>query len=282
MSTGLATLASPGRISAQRVAASPAPAPAARARPPRRRRRRGSRARRRSSARRRGGRAAAAGSRAAPATSTSSSSVRARSTPAWWKSASTAASEPASAAVCELAALAPAAVAPALQGEDRLAPRHAAREPRELARVAERLEVEQDEHRSPGRPPTTRAGRSRRRPPCCRSRRTPRSRGALEPCSSSASPSAPHCDEKPMRPGGQRAAARRSRSGAASRRRSRGSSARAAGAPCARTSASSCSCRSTTLGADLREAGRDHAERRHALAPAPPRPPRARAGRAGR
>ena len=39
--------------------------------------------------------------------------MRARSTPAWWKSASTAASDPASAAVWELAAFAPAAVAPA-------------------------------------------------------------------------------------------------------------------------------------------------------------------------
>ena len=38
------------------------------------------------------------------ATSTSSSSDAARITPAWWKSASTAVSEPASAAVCELAA----------------------------------------------------------------------------------------------------------------------------------------------------------------------------------
>ncbi len=46
------------------------------------------------------------------ATSTSSSSVRVRITPAWWKSASTAASDPASAAVCELAALLPACVVP--------------------------------------------------------------------------------------------------------------------------------------------------------------------------
>ena len=46
------------------------------------------------------------------AASTSSSSVRARRTPAWRKSASTAVSEPASAAVCELAARAPAPVVP--------------------------------------------------------------------------------------------------------------------------------------------------------------------------
>ena len=48
------------------------------------------------------------------ATSTSSSSESARITPAWWKSASTAASDPASAAVCELAARAPDAVLPLL------------------------------------------------------------------------------------------------------------------------------------------------------------------------
>ncbi len=47
------------------------------------------------------------------AASISSSSVRARSTPAWRNSASIAASDPASAAVCELAARAPAAVVPA-------------------------------------------------------------------------------------------------------------------------------------------------------------------------
>ena len=46
------------------------------------------------------------------ATSISSSSVRARITPAWRKSASTATSEPASAAVCEPAARLPARVLP--------------------------------------------------------------------------------------------------------------------------------------------------------------------------
>ena len=46
------------------------------------------------------------------AASISSPSVRARITPAWWKSAFTAASEPARAAVCELAARAPVAVVP--------------------------------------------------------------------------------------------------------------------------------------------------------------------------
>ncbi len=46
------------------------------------------------------------------AASISSSSVRARKTPAWWKSAATASSEPASAAVCEPAARAPAVEVP--------------------------------------------------------------------------------------------------------------------------------------------------------------------------
>ncbi len=44
--------------------------------------------------------------------SSSSPSVPARITPAWWKSASTAASEPASAAVCEAVARWPARVVP--------------------------------------------------------------------------------------------------------------------------------------------------------------------------
>ena len=78
------------------------------------------------------------------ATSISSSSDPARITPAWRKSASTAASEPASAAVCELAARRPARRGAALQGEDGLAPRDPPGEPAEPARIAERLDVEQD------------------------------------------------------------------------------------------------------------------------------------------
>ena len=46
------------------------------------------------------------------AASISSSSVPARSTPAWWNNASTACSDPARAAVCELAARAPAVDVP--------------------------------------------------------------------------------------------------------------------------------------------------------------------------
>ena len=70
--------------------------------------------------------------------------VSARITPAWWKSASTAASEPASAAVCELAARWPLSERAALEREDRLAPRDSACDPAESPRVPERLDVEQD------------------------------------------------------------------------------------------------------------------------------------------
>ena len=138
-------------------------------RPPRRRPSRGSPGRRRSSGARLAGRAAAAGSRAAPLRRSAPRASRARSTPAWWNSASTAASEPASAAVCEPAARAPVEVS-ALHRQDRLLARDAARDPAEAARVAERLEVERDQ-RSVVRPlPSTRGGRSTRRPPCSRSR----------------------------------------------------------------------------------------------------------------
>ena len=81
------------------------------------------------------------------ATSISSSSERARMTPAWWKSASTAASEPASAAVWELAARAPVAGRAALQREDRLPSGDPTGEPAEPARIAERLEVEEHDVR---------------------------------------------------------------------------------------------------------------------------------------
>ena len=112
MSTGLSTLASGDRSSesAERVSRR---GRAGRARPPRRHRRRGSRA----AGVREHRDAASLGSgwlASSAATSTSSSSESARMTPAWWKSASTATSEPASAAVCELAALWPVAVVPLL------------------------------------------------------------------------------------------------------------------------------------------------------------------------
>ena len=65
-------------------------------------------------------------------------------TPAWRNSASTATSGDASAAVCDDAARLPACGAAALHRDDRLATRDAPGEPGELARVPERLEVEED------------------------------------------------------------------------------------------------------------------------------------------
>ena len=62
-----------------------------------------------------------------------------------------------------------------LEHDDRLATGHTPGDPSELARVAERLEVEQDHGPSRRRPPTTRASRSMRRPPCSRSRRRTKS-----------------------------------------------------------------------------------------------------------
>ena len=178
-------------------------------------------------------------------TSTSSSSVSARITPAWWKSAAAAASELASAAVCEPAAFAPADVRAALQREDRL---RARRPGARCARTCAGCRTTRGRARrgsSRRRPRTTRAGRSTRRRPCSRSRRTRRARSRALP-----------------RPRSARARARRSAT------RSRSSPSAAPGranvafrlgagdaiprqfgpisrAPYERTSASSCSCRST-------------------------------------
>ena len=137
--------------------------------------------------------------------------------------------------------------------------------------------------RSRRRPPTTRAGRSRRRRPCCRSRRRPRSRArAPRPRSSSARPSAPLCDEKPMRPGreGPR------REGRVEARPRPTAMPRQFGPDEPR--AVRADEREQLLLAlapsrpDLGEAGGDHAERADALLRAPPRPRRARARRGGR
>ena len=97
----------------------------------------------------------------------------------------------------------PGPAAAALHGQDRLAARHAPREPPEAARVAERLEVDAAPPRSPGRPRSARAGRWRTRRPCCRSTRRPTARArARPPPARKARPSAPLCDEKPMLPAG--------------------------------------------------------------------------------
>ena len=108
--------------------------------------------------------------------------------------------------------------------------------------------------------------------------------------SSSASPSAPLWEEKPMLPRGAGARARTSRSGAApatAMPRQFGPTSRA---PWARTSASSCSCALGALAPDLGEAGRDHDERAHAVrsassaasSTAAPGNARSRPGRPGR
>ena len=153
--------------------------------------------------------------------------IRARTTPAWRNTASTAASEPASAAVCELAARCARTRRPALHREDRLLARDPPRERAEPARVAERLEVEQHDLGRPGRPPTTRAGRSTRRPPCSRSRRMPRARArATAPARAArarARRSATRSRCCPAARRGAKVAFSRAR-----RRRFRGSSARAA------------------------------------------------------
>ena len=120
--------------------------------------------------------------------------------------------------------------------------------------------------RCPRRPPSTRAGRSTRRRPCSRSRRTPEKVSARSfAFSSSARPSAPLCDENPTLPGGSafgpKVAFRRG--AAAAMPRQFGPTRRA---PWARTSASSACCRVDALRAELGEAGRDDAQRLDALA----------------
>ena len=77
--------------------------------------------------------------------SNSCSSVSTRTTPAWRNSSSTATSGFASAAVCEAARASRPAVRPLLTARIGLRARYAPRQPGELAWVAERLEVQQDD-----------------------------------------------------------------------------------------------------------------------------------------
>src|SRR5215210_4974021 len=201
MSTGLATLASAGRISRSRSAvyspvggsSRPAASQASAARMP------SPPALVSSAARRPRG---AGWLESSAATSTSSSSVAARITPAWWKSASTAASEPASAAVWELAARAPAAVVPLLSASTgferamRCAIRPKRRGlPNDSTYIRTTSVAASSSHHSRRSfvetsallPIETNAERPRPRCPAA---------------SRSTSPSAPLCDEKPMLPGG--------------------------------------------------------------------------------
>ena len=177
------------------------------------------------------------------ATSTSSSSEVARMTPACRKSASTAASEPASAAVCELAARWPEVVVPLFSASTGFlrATRWARWPKRRGCRRTPRTGAPRP---CRGRPPTTRAGRSWRRRPCCRSTRTTRGQGRAPRRLRGTRAPAPLWDEKPMLPRGP-SARRRSRSGwgpATAMPRQLGPISRA---PWARTSASSCSWRAT-------------------------------------
>ena len=168
-----------------------------------RRRRRGSRARPRSSARRRGARGEAAGDERSTAASASSSSVSASITPAWRNSASTAAVEPASAAVCEPAARCPAPRAAALHREDRLLARDPAGEPRRTCAGCRTTRGRAGRGRSSGSS-SQYSSRSFDETsallPIETNAERPSPRAA--PRSSSARPSAPLCDEKPMLPGG--------------------------------------------------------------------------------
>ena len=133
--------------------------------------------------------------------------VRARITPAWWKSASTAASAPA-APRCASSPPALLSRGPALHRQDRLAscdPTHDSPEP---ARVSEGLR--RGRRARAGRPPSTRAGVGRHVRPA-RRRRTQKGPVALAGLLEQASPSAPLCDEKPIGPATPRG--RRSRQG---------------------------------------------------------------------
>ena len=155
------------------------------------------------------------------------------------------------------------------------------RDARELARVAERLEVEQDEvGLRVVLPPLEQVVRRDVGLVADRDERREAEPARARRFSSSARPSAPLCDEKPIRPAGRRAA-RRSRSGrraAEAMPRQFGPTSRA---PCARTSASSCSWRSRPSAPVSAKPAEITQSARTPFA-APPRPRRARARRAGR
>ena len=112
------------------------------------------------------------------ATSNSSSSVSVRITPAWRNSASTVdvGGREQRAGVRARRRARPAAERPLLTATIGFARRPAARSAR-TARVAERLEVQQDDVGARVVAPSTAAGRCRRCRPCCRPRRTTTGRG---------------------------------------------------------------------------------------------------------
>ena len=135
------------------------------------------------------------------ATSRRSSSESDRITPASWKSASTAASGPGNAAVCE-PPRAPAALMPLFSARTGFVP---------LTRRATRANLRgfpNDSRYSrtrsvPGRLPSTPTGRSTRRPPCFRRHEGREAERPFARTLEKTSPRAPLCDAKPMRPGGK-------------------------------------------------------------------------------
>ena len=168
MSTGLPTLAAAGRNARSAAAVSGASGAAARAPAPRRRRPRGSPGRRRWSGSRRGRPRGTGWCASSTATSKSSSSVsgaddaglaeervddRVRSRRARRCARTRRARRPRE--------------RPGLDRDDRLAPRDAARDPREVARISEALEVEQDHVGPRVLGPVLDRGRCPRRRPCC-------------------------------------------------------------------------------------------------------------------
>ena len=168
----------------------------------------------------------------------------------------------------------------ALDRDDRLLARDAAGDPREPARIPERLEVEHDQSGARGPPPSTRGGRCPRRPPCCRRDERREADAALGRVPRSARPSAPLWDEKPMRPGRQRARPKVAFSDGPGRR-SRGSWGRRVGRRARARERAACSWRSrpsspiSAKPAEMTQSARTPREER-------PRPPRRRAPPGGR
>ena len=262
MSTGFARLASRGQEPASASRVSSLRAAAARGRRPRTRRRRGSRGRRRSSAPRRGGPRGSGWRESSTAASASSSSESAWITPAWPEERLDGRRRAGERGGVRAGGALAGAGAPALHREDRLLARDAARDPARtcagsrttrgragsssvcgvvlpvLEQVVRRdvgLVADRDERREPE---AARGGLLEEREP---------ERAALRREADVA--------------GGERCAARRSRSGRARRTKMPRQFGPISRAPCARTRASSCSWRRAPSAAGLGEAGRDHAER---------------------
>ena len=194
-----------------------------------------------------------------PARSISSSSVRTLITPAWWNRASTAVSEPARAAVCDPAALAPAVVAPALRAitglwrETRRARRANLRGlPNDsMYSITTLVSGSSSHHSSRSLEDTSALFPTETNPDSPRPWR--------RACSSTASPSAPLCDEKPIVPCGNAPGAKVAfspKAGTATPRQF-GPSIRA---PRDRTSSSRRRSRRLPGAAALGESGRDHAD----------------------